>query len=995
MINMGIFKRIQASFSSKLLIALIPIFILNGIILIINNQVIERRFLFENLKERGKSFAKILAFSSQLGVYSEDKNILEQNSKSLFYLDDLQYIVIYNSSGKVIFQQNKISEVKALTKFQFQELILGNKDCIDFSFGTGKKRVFTFWVPVTFNIKISEDEFNYFEDESTASSEKEKIIGVVGIGITSENLFKHLAATQSKSIWLTLFFMLFAFVILGIILNKLTDPITKLIEGIHGVSKGDYSRRIKVRTSDEVGTLANEYNHMLEKLQNNIKRLEAAQTTTESAYNQLIKTSEALEESNLKLTSRIEQLTALREINEAITPDKQKIEIFKLLLKKIVHTIDIERGAIFEYDKEKKKVKGSFILGDQNISAKEFTKITLDINENNLIALAIKDNEFYFITDLQNDPRWKINELRSKSCGIFPISAGEEVFACLFVDNPYSNRIISNEDIQTLVTFSETAGLALHNLDLYQQLKTQLEELEIKNRELLKLDQLKSDFLANVSHELRTPLTSIKGYTEYILSKRLGPLTEQQEKGLHVSSRNIQRLMQLINDLLDFTKIDSGKEKIDVKPFVLDSLISDLLHSFKNDIKDKRMNVEINTPDNLPPVLGDKLKIGQVIENLFKNSMKFTPEEGRISITAHWNLASGKKIPDLQPNKVRIFIEDSGIGIKRAELPKIFERFYQVDGSSRRKFGGTGLGLAIVKSILNAHNSKINVESDEGKGTTFYFDLELEMKDYEAAPKETGLVDFNVGTSKSKTILVVDDEKDIIDVLRLYLEEKNFNVIASETGYQGIEFARIYKPDLIILDILLPDIDGYKVLDVLSNDEVTKDIPVIILSILKDVMKGKNYEIIDYIAKPFDRNLMLESIKKVFAGKPHKTKYHITVVDDEKDTTDMLKTSLESEGYEVTGVYNAGELYKSLEKQLPDLILLDIMMPEIDGWEVIETLKNNDKYKDIPIIIISAKTSIKDKNRGMQLGAIEYMTKPFKVEDVLQEIQMIIDKNIK
>ncbi|MDD3626047.1 MAG: response regulator [bacterium] len=991
---MGIFKRIRGSFASKLMFALIPLFLLNGIILIINNQIIERRYLLENLRERGKSFARILAFSSQLGVYSENKNLLEQNSKSLFYQDDLKYMVIYNASGKIVYQQEKISPIKTLTKYQFQELKNGNKEYIEFDYGKGKKQIFTFWVPIIFDVKTTGgDDIIYFEEESTEETTG-KIIGVVGIGVTSESLFKHLAATQAKSIWLTLIFMVISFIFLAVILNRLTDPITKLIDGIHGVSTGDYSKRIKVGTVDEVGILANEYNQMLDKLQNNIKRLEAAQTTTESAYNQLIKTSEALEESNLKLTSRIEQLTALREINEAITPDKQKIEIFKLLLKKIVHTIDIERGAIFEYDKEKKKIRGAFILGDQNISAKDFTKITLDINENNLIALSIKDNEFYFITDLKNDMRWNINELRSKSCGIFPVSAGEEVFACLFVDNPYSNRIISNEDIQTLVTFSETAGLALHNLALYQQLKTQLEELEIKNRELLKLDQLKSDFLANVSHELRTPLTSIKGYTEYILSKKLGPLTEQQEKGLLVSSRNIQRLMQLINDLLDFTKIDSGKEKIDVKPFVLDSLLSDLLHSFKNDIKDKRMNVEINSPDNLPPVLGDKIKLGQVIENLFKNAMKFTPEEGRISITAHWNLASGKKIPDLPPNKVRIILEDTGIGIKKAELPKIFERFYQVDGSSRRKFGGTGLGLAIVKSILDAHKSKVYVDSDEGKGTTFYFDLELEMKEYEAKASDSTLVDFNVGTSKSKTILVIDDEKDIIDVLRLYLEEKNFNIIASETGYQGIEFARVYKPDLIILDILLPDIDGYKVLDVLSNDEQTKDIPVIILSILKDVMKGKNYEIVDYIAKPFDRSLMLDAIKKVFAGKPQKSKYHLVVVDDEHDTTDMLKASLESEGYEVTGVYHAKELYQTLEKQIPDLILLDIMMPEIDGWEVIETLKNDERYQEIPIIIISAKTSIKDKNKGMQLGAIEYMTKPFKVEDVLQEIQMIIDKNI-
>ncbi|MCK4667334.1 response regulator [Candidatus Dependentiae bacterium] len=990
---MKIFQKIKSSFSRKLLIFLLPLFFIYAFVFTFSGRFVEKKYLINQLLARGESMVKILSLSTQLGVYSGDENILEQNANSMFFQEDIKFIFIYNNKRKIIFHKEKIPEVKILTKYQYQQLIKKNLNIIRYKYKFENEEIYTFWVPIIFTVTSADDEMLYFE-EGIEGEKQEKAIGIVGIGITSENLYKHLAASNTNNLWVAILFILISYLLLSFILAKLTNPLTQLIQGIQGVVKGDYSKRIKIDSSDEMGILATEYNLMLGKLQNNVKRLEAAQTTTESAYNQLIKTSEALEESNLKLTSRIEQLTALREINEAVTPEKARVEIFKLLLKKIVHTIDIERGALFEYHPEDETIKGVFILGDQNITSKQFSKISFPADDNNLISQTFKDNEFYFITDLRDDPRWKIEELKSKSCGIFPVSTGEEVFGVLFVDNPYSSRVISNEDIQTLVTFSETAGLALHNLILYQRLKKQLAAVEEKNIELMKLDQLKSDFLANVSHELRTPLTSIKGYTEYILSKKLGPLTDKQERGLQVSSRNIHRLMQLINDLLDFTKIESGKEKIEVKPFVLDTVLSDVLHSFRNEIKNKKMNIDIETPDNLPSILGDKGKIAQVIENLFKNSMKFTPEEGTIRINAHWNLGGGKKVPDLLPNKVRITVSDTGIGIKKSELSKIFKRFYQVDGSSRRKYGGTGLGLAIVQSILAAHRSKIEVESEEGKGTKFVFDLELEMKDYEVKTKEKKLIDFNVGASKNKVILVIDDEQDIINVMRLYLEEKGFTIVAAETGYQGIEFARLYKPDLIILDILLPDIDGYKVLDVLSNDSLTKDIPVIILSILKDVMKGKDYEIYDYLAKPFDRTKMLDTIWGVFKGRPKKDKYKIYVVDDEKDTTDMLKMNLTEDGFDVEIAYSAKELYLLMKANIPDLILLDIMMPEIDGWEVIETLKDDDKYRDVPIIVISAKTSVKDKDRGLQLGAIEYLTKPFKVENVLKEIKSIIEKNI-
>jgi signal transduction histidine kinase len=274
--------------------------------------------------------------------------------------------------------------------------------------------------------------------------------------------------------------------------------------------------------------------------------------------------------------------------------------------------------------------------------------------------------------------------------------------------------IRSGDELQILAdAFNDMTERLKRNVE---QLEESNEKLAAANEELKELDRLKSDLLANVSHELRTPLTAIKGYTEYILERKLGSVTDKQEKGLLVVQRNLERLSKSINALLDFSRMDVGRISLTLQPFNLAALVDQILTSLRSELERKGLTAAARLPPQLPPVIADREKMSQVIENLVINAVKFTAPGGRITVAAE--RSSRRPV-------VEISVSDTGIGIPADQIENIFNRFHQLDGSSTRRFGGVGLGLAIVKSILDAHGFPITVDSEERVGTTFRFSLPL------------------------------------------------------------------------------------------------------------------------------------------------------------------------------------------------------------------------------------------------------------------------------
>jgi signal transduction histidine kinase/DNA-binding response OmpR family regulator len=520
------------------------------------------------------------------------------------------------------------------------------------------------------------------------------------------------------------------------------------------------------------------------------------------------------------------------------------------------------------------------------------------------------------------------------------------------------------------------------------QSNTRLEQtnlqLEQANEELKELDRMKSEFLQTISHELRTPLSAIKGYNEHLLEQMTGEIKPSQERALKIIQRNIDRLTTYINALLDFSRMESGAIPITIQPFNLKALIDQTVLAYKGQIEKKELELSTEVEKALPFVAGDRDRIAQVLDNLVSNAIKFTQEEGKIKISAQRVSKNGQKL-------VEVSVADTGVGIDEKHISKIFDRFYQADSSTTRRHGGIGIGLSFVKKIIDAHKSSIEVESKihEGANFTFYLEEAEQIKLIELDHK------FSViENKKSYLIELIDDEPDINEIVKISLIKEGYNVIDATTGEEGLQIAREHHPDLIILDVRLPDASGYDVLAHLKQDPDTRAIPVMIMSVLKETEKEIAGGAIDHLTKPVDFkqlkakiNKYLQQDSRAIGGRPT-----VMIIDDEPDIVQYLSNRLTLEGFN-TLIANNGSLALEMikgEQARPKVILLDVIMPEPSGWDVITALKSDPTTAEIPVILFSAKGGEENIKRGYELGARDYIVKPFEIKDLLVEIKSIV-----
>ncbi len=529
--------------------------------------------------------------------------------------------------------------------------------------------------------------------------------------------------------------------------------------------------------------------------------------------------------------------------------------------------------------------------------------------------------------------------------------------------------IRSRDELQILAeAFNDMSARLKENVE---QLEESNKKLAQVNEELKELDRLKSDLLANVSHELRTPLTAIKGYTDYILDRKLGPITEKQEKGLVVVGRNLERLSKSINALLDFSRMDLGRIVLNLQPFTLPQLVEQIVTTLRAELERKRLTFELHVESQLPQVVGDRERLGQVFENLVINAMKFTPEGGRIAVhAARTSLGS-------RPG-VEVKVRDTGIGIPPAQLDKIFHRFYQVDGSSTRRYGGVGLGLSIVKTILDAHGTGVSVASEEGRGTEFRFVLPA---------VEKGLArEVRPAVPVEGVVLVVDDDPAFREAMQAQLEGEGFQVLNAATAGEGRELARRRRPDAIVLDVLLPDQDGLDLLRELKQAPETAGIPVLIVSVSESGLRAFTLGAAEWLRKPLDRGEVTATLRRLVDGRGGDQPL-VLVADDEPDTADLIRDALRAEGFRVTVARDGQEALEALEQRRPDVMLLDIMMPRLSGFEVLEAVGRSPRLRGLPVVILSARSDDADRQRGLELGARRFLSKPFDVRSLVAEIR--------
>ena len=468
---------------------------------------------------------------------------------------------------------------------------------------------------------------------------------------------------------------------------------------------------------------------------------------------------------------------------------------------------------------------------------------------------------------------------------------------------------------------------------------------EIQTKKLEAANKAKSEFLANMSHELRTPLNAIIGFSEVLRDKLCGDLNEEQMDFVMDIHSSGNHLLQMINDILDLSKVESGKLELKYEEFEIGKAVNAVLITLKGLANKKSLAIETILHNPVDRLFADPVKFKQILYNLLSNAIKFTPENGKITV----HTTSLRKEKDC----IEVKVTDTGIGIAPEDYPKIFVEFSQADSSHSRKYEGTGLGLALTKKLVEMHGGKIGFESKVGVGSTFYFTLPANIS--ARSDKEKEGVSLSEKPASYETILVVEDDPKTSELLCIFLNKSGYKTITAFDGEEALQKARAFKPFAITLDVMLPKKDGWEVLKELKEDKDVKDIPVLVISIIDNKDIGFGLGATDYLSKPVSRIDLLSKLA-TYGLPPLVNNSHtrVLVIDDDPKSVELFSTLLISEGYEVLKAYGGQEGIDKTFLYKPDLILLDLMMPEVSGFDVVDKLKTSPETNTIPIIVITA-----------------------------------------
>ena len=507
------------------------------------------------------------------------------------------------------------------------------------------------------------------------------------------------------------------------------------------------------------------------------------------------------------------------------------------------------------------------------------------------------------------------------------------------------------------------------NEHLEELVKERTAQLERAHDEAIKANLIKSQFLANMSHELRTPLNAIIGYSEMLKeeAEEIGEKMFAEDLGKISKAGN--HLLSLINDILDISKIESGKMEIFVETCGLSALVQEvattvapMIEANGNTLKAQGIEAEIAT---------DVTKLRQILLNLLSNASKFT-QGGRIDFEVFRETRNGEAGYSFR-------VKDSGIGMTPEQIEKLFQPFTQADSSTTRKYGGTGLGLAISRRFCRLMGGDIDVESEFGSGSAFTCWLPAAVS--EPIPEgEAAVAASNVEPERRRSsILLIDDEPFNEQLLRRYFEKEGWELVFADNGQQGIELAKRLRPKAICLDILMPGMDGWSVLSQLKSDPDVADIPVVIMSLTRDKQPGFTLGASEFLTKPVERQRLIQVMEKYVRRREGRS---VLVIEDDATTSELTTKLLEKEGYSVAQASNGRFALEAMEKETPALILLDLMMPEIDGFQFVAELRRRDEWRDVPIVVVTAKSitsADRQKLNGyvrniVQKGAIDYKT---------------------
>lgn len=490
-----------------------------------------------------------------------------------------------------------------------------------------------------------------------------------------------------------------------------------------------------------------------------------------------------------------------------------------------------------------------------------------------------------------------------------------------------------------------------------------ISELKTANRQLEEYNRLKAEFVANMSHELRTPLTAIIGFAQLMQMKyeRGESVKNIIGDGLERILRNGRHLLTLIDEVLDLSKIEAGRLTLHLDHFDLPELIENTFASLESLALEKKLGYKIEVSGEFAFAFSDSARIKQIMMNLLSNAIKFTPE-GTISV----------KLQPHSESEWRLIVTDTGMGIESQNVDKIFERFRQVDGSYTRKVGGFGLGLSISQHLAELLGGKISVASEPGKGSTFTLTLPYVAPKAirTLAPVENGydampdIAEKLENDKERHSVLVIDDIPDSTQILSQMLQNAGYNVAVAHSGAEGIRIAKKIKPDAITLDVMMPGMDGWRVLQALKADPQLAKIPVVVVSIVDNKPLGYRLGASDYLVKPVEPNNLLETLNGVIPSSEEENGDYVLVVDDEQGVRELLIAALKQGGFKTRSAASGEIAFSLSQKHRPKAVLTDLHMPNgMSGYELIARLRSQNETAHTPILIITGKDLMEEDRR--------------------------------
>ena len=680
-----------------------------------------------------------------------------------------------------------------------------------------------------------------------------------------------------------------------------------------------------------------------------------------------------------ELSQSIGELRALGEISQAVNSTLDLETVLTTIVAKATQLSNTEAGAIYVFDDASQEFRLRATYGLDETIAAELRDSHIRVGKT-AIGKAVEQRVPVQVPDLQVDPSATLDViLRAgfRALLLIPLLGTERVVGALVVRRKQPGEF-SKSTVELLQTFAAQSVLAIQNARLFS-------EIEDKSRQLAEASQHKSQFLANMSHELRTPLNAIIGVTEMLredaeaLNQDPEPLDRVLGAGRH--------LLVLINDILDLSKIEAGRMELQLESFALAPLIAGVAETIEPLSTKNANEVTINCAPAIT-LHADHMRLRQALLNLMSNANKFT-ERGTITVDARQVQEDGR-------DWIAIAVADTGIGMTPEQMGKLFQEFSQAEASTGRKYGGTGLGLAISQRFCRMMGGDITVESKPGMGSTFTICLPRIAQSEQPMPREAPRQaraerahPIGVG-SDEPLILVVDDDATARELVEQHLQRAGFAVVTARGGQEALRLVRELRPTAVTLDIMMPDLDGWTVLAAMKGDPALASIPVVLMSIVDQKKRGYALGAADYLVKPIDRTKLVATLTGICGS----TAGRVLLVDDDEVVRRGVRHTLEPIGWNVTEAENGQVAFEAIAGARPDVIILDLMMPKMDGFEFLDELRSRSDWQGLPVVIVTAKDLTQD-DRDRLNGGVERIIQKSNPGEMLGQLTREIRKCVK